>query len=385
MPPVRLVLTLPGLLAAPDDLGPRPPRQAGETSAGRGERAGKTSAARRHRAAASTTPHLARLIAAAGTPRVAPEGTGAALASMYGIARQLDWPLAAIRLYAQGGAPGTAYWLAADPVTLVAGRDDVRLTTAVTDLAPEHAAALIATLNAHFAADAVEFSAPQPAAWFVRATAAQAMVTCPLEMAVGRTLRGLLPTGTDAGKWRRWQNEIQMLLHEHPVNQARERQGLPPANSVWFSGGGTCPPPYAATIATYAGGGIAAALAAHAGAPARTLPDGLADVLADLRTHSRGDVRADVLATGTGRATAVIALDPPLDLAAVERDWAAPAWAALARGTVEAVTMLADGDGRTVVWTALRPGRWERLAARLRSPELSTLLAAAPPAPAEAA
>ncbi len=33
-----------------------------------------------------------------------------------------------------------------------------------------------------------------------------------------------------------------MLLHEHPVNAARERAGRPPANSVWFSGGGTLPP-----------------------------------------------------------------------------------------------------------------------------------------------
>jgi len=357
MPPVRLVFTLPGLLAATEqrDL-PRSARGAASpaTPSGCAERL--------------TAPHLARLVAAAGTPELEPDGTAAALARVYGIAKQQDWPLAAIRLSALGRDPGADYWLAADPVTLVAGRDDVRLAGAVTDLAADQAATLITTLNTHFAPDALVFTAPRPDAWFVRAATAEAIVTCPLETAAGRTLRELLPAGADAGKWRRWQNEIQMLLHEHPVNQARERQGLPPANSVWFWGGGTCPQPNGAAVVTHAGGGIAAALAAHRGAPARALPAALADVLADL------------LADGRGPATTVIALDAPLDLAAVERDWAAPAWAALARGAIQTVTLIADGDGRTAVWTARRPGAWRRLASRMRTPDLRALLDAAIPA-----
>jgi len=351
MPPVRLVFTLPGLLAAP--LPPDPPRSArAHAPAPPGGRAARVMAS-----------HLSRLVAAAGAPAVEPDGTAAALARVYGIAKQQDWPLAAIRLAALGGEPGAEYWLAADPVTLVAGRDDVLLAGAVTDLAAGEAAALIATLNTHFTPDALVFSAPRPDAWFVRAATAQAIVTCPLETVAGRTLRERLPAGADAGKWRRWQNEIQMLLHEHPVNQARERDGLPPANSVWFWGGGTCPPACGATIVTHAAGGIAAALAAHGGACARALPAVLADVLGDWP------------AGGSGPATAVIALEPPLDLASVERDWAAPAWMALARGAVETVTLIADGDGRTAVWTAGRPGAWRRFASRMRAPDLHTLLA----------
>ena len=37
--------------------------------------------------------------------------------------------------------------------------------------------------------------------------------------------------------WRRLVNEVQMLWFEHPVNQARYRQGLVPVNSLWLFGG----------------------------------------------------------------------------------------------------------------------------------------------------
>jgi hypothetical protein len=356
MPPARLVVTLPGLLAATESrIAPAPERDAGR----RATHADDTPAA----------PHLARLLAVAGAPRVEPDGMAAALARVYGIERQQDWPLAAIRLAALGVDPETLWWLAADPVTLVAGRDDLRLAGAVTDLAADDAARLVATINAHFASDALIFSAPRPDAWFVCAAAAAAIATCPLATATGRNLRELLPTGADAGQWRRWHSEIQMLLHEHPVNVARERRGLPPANSVWFWGGGTCPVPGDAPVLTVAGNGIAAALAAHHGSPARPLPSPSAGALAG--------VLAATPAAGRRAATVVIAPDAPLDLAAVERDWAAPAWTALARGVIDAVTLIADGDGCTLVWTASRPGAWQRLAARLRAPDLRALLAAA--------
>jgi len=36
-------------------------------------------------------------------------------------------------------------------------------------------------------------------------------------------------------------NEIQMVLHHHAVNEAREASGNPPVNSVWLWGGGRLP------------------------------------------------------------------------------------------------------------------------------------------------
>jgi hypothetical protein len=46
----------------------------------------------------------------------------------------------------------------------------------------------------------------------------------------------------------RWLNEVQMFLHGHPVNEAREACGKPVVNSLWLWGGGRQP---AAQPATY--------------------------------------------------------------------------------------------------------------------------------------
>ena len=45
------------------------------------------------------------------------------------------------------------------------------------------------------------------------------------------------PTGADWRPWRRLLNELQMVWHEHPVNEAREAAGKPPINGVWLYGG----------------------------------------------------------------------------------------------------------------------------------------------------
>ena len=36
-------------------------------------------------------------------------------------------------------------------------------------------------------------------------------------------------------------NEIQVLLHQHPLNAARRARGLTPVNSLWLWGGGRLP------------------------------------------------------------------------------------------------------------------------------------------------
>jgi hypothetical protein len=43
-------------------------------------------------------------------------------------------------------------------------------------------------------------------------------------------------------------NEIQMLLHEHPVNDVRQRRGRPVINSLWFWGFGAITPPASCSL-----------------------------------------------------------------------------------------------------------------------------------------
>ena len=55
---------------------------------------------------------------------------------------------------------------------------------------------------------------------------------------MGQDLGDWWPTGNEWRAWRKRVNEIQMAWHDHPVNQDRERQGLPAINSIWLFGGG---------------------------------------------------------------------------------------------------------------------------------------------------
>ena len=305
-------------------------------------------------------PHLARIITHAGAPEHEPDGLDAALAAQYGLRRERDWPLAPIRAAALGVDTGTAYWLAADPVTLEAGSNDVRLDAPVRDLDADDAAALVAALNAHFADDPVSFVAARPDAWFLRADVSPALSTRPLAIVAGRMIRDSMPAGPESGRWRRWQNEIEMLLHAHPVNAAREAAGKAPANGLWLSEGGTLPPSTAG-VRTFAGSGIALALAQHAGAAALPVPPSLDAALAG----------------AAGASTLVVALPPLPDLAHVQRAWAEPAWDALVRGRVATIAIIADDAGDTCVWTARPPGPWQRMARSFARDDLGRALAAA--------
>src|SRR5262249_30518048 len=150
---------------------------------------------------------------------------------------------------------------------------------------------------------------------------------------------------------RRWQSEIQMLLHEHPVNVEREKEGRPAVNGVWFSEGGVLPPRPSPppAIRTYASAGIAVALAVHVGAPAQPLPPGIATVFAN-----------------EGGELVVVALGSDITVAEIERSHAAPARDALARGRLAEVSILAQHAGDAVCWRPRRPGLWQRIAGTRR-------------------
>ena len=50
-----------------------------------------------------------------------------------------------------------------------------------------------------------------------------------------------LPIDRATAHWRRLSNEVQMLLHDHPVNLRRQQAGQVPVNALWFWGGGALP------------------------------------------------------------------------------------------------------------------------------------------------
>jgi hypothetical protein len=168
---------------------------------------------------------LARLLATSPPPAEHDGAIGIACAAL-GIAKQRDWPVAPLLAIAANLDPGDAYWLLAEPVSLLVGQLDVQLDAVVDDLSVDEAAALLATLNSHFAGDGLRFVAVTPARWLIAAASVQRLVTHPANDAIGAPIFRFLPDGPDAARWRRWQSEMQMLLFAHPVASERERHTL---------------------------------------------------------------------------------------------------------------------------------------------------------------
>ncbi|MBE0626479.1 MAG: phosphoglycerate mutase [Burkholderiales bacterium] len=259
---------------------------------------------------------------------LAAESGEAWLCAFFGLDKQLDWPVAPYSLLADGGAPGGRYWLRADPVHLQL--ESGRLVLAdggAFSLSQQEADSFGESLNAHFSADGLMFHAPRPDRWYLRIDTAPALETTPLRAAVGRSIDGLMPRGPDAQAWCTRLNEVQMLLHGHPVNAMREGAGAPPINSVWLWGGGTLSAAAPVSIdAVWSQDPFAAGLAQAARVAARDSSAGAAGLL---RASASEGVSLIVLDQLRKAAQYDDAHGWREALQQLERDWFAPLLAAL--------------------------------------------------------
>lgn len=137
------------------------------------------------------------------------------------------------------------YWLFAWPVHMLLGRDSFFLTEpAPLTLSADESSSLIASLNAHFETQAMHFYL-QNDQWFLGLDNDPKIATNPLSIAKNKDVAPLLPVGEGALAWASLQNEIQMLLFDHPINLKREQAGLLTINSLWCDGLGKSESSYA--------------------------------------------------------------------------------------------------------------------------------------------
>lgn len=253
-------------------------------------------------------PALELLLARSRASRSDPEDSLSWLGRAFGVE-----PLPAGALTA--GEPG--YWLRADPVYLNASRSGVVMLP-LRELKAEHAAALVDTLNRHFAGRH-EFRAPHPDAWAMKSAPAP-IDAAPTAQAAGRDLADFLP----AAPWPALLTEIQMTLHQHPANEGQDME----VNGVWLWGGGELP---AAVDAPWrsvsAQEPLAIGLARAAGLSHRALPASAADWL----EHLPGDGRHLVAFEGMREE--------------LEAGWFAPLLAALKAGRIGMLTLHAPEAG----------------------------------------
>ena len=147
-------------------------------------------------------------------------------------------PAGALTLLGTGEEPGTDCWSRADPVDLRLLRDRVVFVPgAALRIQEEEAKALCAALNGHFGSR-MEVRVVGADRWVARfADDVDIDADSPLELS-GRDVELARPAAAGASFSHRILNEAQMVLHAHPVNEAREARGEPAINSVWLWGAG---------------------------------------------------------------------------------------------------------------------------------------------------
>jgi hypothetical protein len=275
------------------------------------------------------------------------------LLDAFAIARQSDWPAAPYSLVADAGDPNGAWWLRADPVNLRADRDTVLFAdTELSDIEPDEAAALAASLNAHFATTGITIHPRRANRWYARVDRDPAMCAPPAADLRGQPLLAHMPDGPEGRTWRSILNEMQMLLHEHPVNQSREARGAAAVNGLWLWGAGRIAgaprPVYARVTADHP---VARGLALAAGKRAAPLPASAREWLDSAGNSGGAAAGVEVIVLDSLRAPAA-SRDTAAwraGLETLERDWFAPLLAALRAGRIGMITLHAPGAARTSV------------------------------------
>lgn len=168
-----------------------------------------------------------------------------ALATLLGLPAaggQIPW---AARYADQAGlAAEVEAWAFITPCHWHVGTDQLTMANPA-DLALQTAdlTALHAAMQSYFAGDGITLL-PQPvqlesgAAWLAKGELFRGLASASLDRVIARNVNAWMPEAAAAAPLRRLQNEMQMLLYTHPVNDARQALGKPAVNSFWVHGAG---------------------------------------------------------------------------------------------------------------------------------------------------
>lgn len=140
-------------------------------------------------------------------------------------------------------------WALLTPVHFAIGQEGIQLASELPTLEPEAAQALLASIQPTLQESGLTVILGAPQRWYVSGDWLATLQTSSLMRASGQLVADHLPRSTSshadgnarlpqdepARRWRRLQNEIQMLWHDHPVNQQRQQKGILPINSIWIS------------------------------------------------------------------------------------------------------------------------------------------------------
>ena len=151
-------------------------------------------------------------------------------------------PWAAWQRLQDGGDPQDGAWAWITPCHWHVAADHIVMKhPQELRLDSEASNALLAAMQPFFAQDGITLDYHAPTRWLARGELFRGLATASLDRVIGRDIDDWVARAAAAGPLRRLQQEMQMLLYTHAVNDERVRGGMLPVNSFWASGTGALP------------------------------------------------------------------------------------------------------------------------------------------------
>lgn len=231
--------------------------------------------------------------------------------------------------------PGT--WMQLELLHLAAGMDNLSVVLPAS-LDATDVKQLMASLQPIFSLLGFELQCSPAGHWYIWCERQLELLTYSVHSGFATRMYDILPSGPDGPELRRLMTEIQMLLHQQPLNTQREQQGLPTLNALWFSGAGTLELVTATTTQRIFSN------------------DAYVQGLCDHLQVSCWPLPANALGLLSGYDEDVVAVTANSSLPNLEQEWLAPIIRALAMGSIGQVDLHLD-QWRIMLYG----GRWQQL------------------------
>ena len=162
------------------------------------------------------------------------------------LARAYGWPSddgifpwAAQEIALKGWGDPSKPWGRITPVHWQLGTEQVRMAPPESlQLDDGSSNTLFEAVRDLFESEGFELRYADPLTWLASHPSLADLPCASLDRVSGRSVEPWMRQDPQSRLLRRLQNEVQMLLYRHPLNEAREAQGLLPINSFWLSATG---------------------------------------------------------------------------------------------------------------------------------------------------
>lgn len=139
-------------------------------------------------------------------------------------------------------------WAFITPCHWAMGREHATMTDpAALALTPEDSQTLLAAMQPYFETEGITLHYADPDRWLAEGEVFRNLPTASLDRVQGRNVD---PWLAPSKAMKLLQNEMQMLLYTHPLNDERSAKRIRPVNSFWISGTGALNQPALQTLQT---------------------------------------------------------------------------------------------------------------------------------------